>query len=121
MGSRADILTYLAIGDGGDQVAAFDPAKDVIDLSGIDANLAAAPASRTSPSSAPPHSAAPALRCVINLNPTDITTYSPRSTWPATRAGRLPRPISPSRSGGWFQLAPAANFALTSLSVVGRP
>jgi Right handed beta helix region len=30
-GQGANILTYLAIGDGGDRVSAFDPAKDVID------------------------------------------------------------------------------------------
>ncbi len=33
------ILTYLAIGDGGDVMTAFDPAKDVIDLSNIDADI----------------------------------------------------------------------------------
>jgi Right handed beta helix region len=38
-GQGANILTYLAIADGGDTVSAFDPAKDVIDLSHIDANL----------------------------------------------------------------------------------
>ncbi|MGC2784265.1 MAG: hypothetical protein WA397_10660, partial [Roseiarcus sp.] len=35
-GQGASILTYLAIGDGGDAASAFDPAKDVIDLSRID-------------------------------------------------------------------------------------
>jgi hypothetical protein len=35
----ANILTYLAIGDGGDRMSAFDPAKDVIDLSRIDADI----------------------------------------------------------------------------------
>jgi hypothetical protein len=38
-GLGANILTYLSIGDGGDRMCAFDPAKDVIDLSRIDANL----------------------------------------------------------------------------------
>ena len=38
-GVGANILTYLAIGDGGDRVARFDPAKDVIDLSHIDADI----------------------------------------------------------------------------------
>ena len=32
-GQGANILTYLSIGDGGDRMSAFDPAKDVIDLS----------------------------------------------------------------------------------------
>jgi hypothetical protein len=38
-GQGANILTYLAIGDGGDRMSAFDPAKDVIDLSNIDADI----------------------------------------------------------------------------------
>jgi hypothetical protein len=38
-GLGANILTYLAIGDGGDTVSSFNPAKDVIDLSHIDANI----------------------------------------------------------------------------------
>ncbi len=38
-GQGANILTYLSIGDGGDRIAAFDPAKDVIDLSRIDADI----------------------------------------------------------------------------------
>ena len=35
----ANILTYLAIGDGGDRMAGFDAAKDVIDLSRIDGDI----------------------------------------------------------------------------------
>jgi hypothetical protein len=38
-GKGANILTYLATGDGGDGVNGFDPAKDVIDLSRIDGDL----------------------------------------------------------------------------------
>lgn len=38
-GQGANILTYLAIGDGGDRMSAFDPAKDVIDLSRIDGDI----------------------------------------------------------------------------------
>jgi hypothetical protein len=38
-GRDANILTYLAMSDGGDTVSSFDPAKDVIDLSNIDANI----------------------------------------------------------------------------------
>jgi hypothetical protein len=38
-GQGANILTYLSIGDGGDRMSAFDPAKDVIDLSRIDADI----------------------------------------------------------------------------------
>ena len=38
-GLGANILTYLAMSDGGDVVTNFDPAKDIIDLSHIDADL----------------------------------------------------------------------------------
>ena len=38
-GQNASIVTYLAIGDGGDRMENFDPAKDVIDLSNIDADI----------------------------------------------------------------------------------
>jgi hypothetical protein len=38
-GQGANILTYLAIADGGDTSSAFDPAKDVIDLSRVDADI----------------------------------------------------------------------------------
>ena len=38
-GQGANILTYLSIGDGGDRMASFDPAKDVIDFSRIDADI----------------------------------------------------------------------------------
>jgi serralysin len=40
-GQGANILTYLALGDGGDYVTGFDPAKDVIDLSRIDGDIIA--------------------------------------------------------------------------------
>jgi len=38
-GQGVNILTYLALGDGGDLVTGFDPAKDVIDLSHIDGDI----------------------------------------------------------------------------------
>ena len=38
-GQGPNILTYLALGDGGDRMSAFDPAKDVIDLSRIDGDI----------------------------------------------------------------------------------
>ena len=41
-GQGVNILTYLAMSDGGDTMAGFNPAKDVIDLSHIDANLTTA-------------------------------------------------------------------------------
>jgi hypothetical protein len=41
-GQGVDIVTELAMSDRGDTVSGFDPAKDVIDLSHIDANLTTA-------------------------------------------------------------------------------
>ena len=38
-GQGANIFTYLALSDGGDTVSNFDPAKDVIDLGNIDADI----------------------------------------------------------------------------------
>jgi hypothetical protein len=38
-GQGVNIATYLALGDGGDRMSAFDPAKDVIDLSRIDGDV----------------------------------------------------------------------------------
>jgi hypothetical protein len=38
-GQGANILTYLALADGGDIMSAFDPAKDAIDLSRIDGDI----------------------------------------------------------------------------------
>ena len=38
-GQGANIFTYLAVSDGGDTLSNFDPAKDVIDLSNINANI----------------------------------------------------------------------------------
>ena len=63
-GKGANILTYLAVSDGGDTVAGFDPAKDVIDLSHIDADLTAAGVQNFI-SSAPARSTAPP-QCAIN-------------------------------------------------------
>ena len=39
-GEGANIDTYLVASDGGDQISTFDPAKDVIDFSSMDADLA---------------------------------------------------------------------------------
>jgi hypothetical protein len=38
-GQGVNIATYLALGDGSDRMSAFDPAKDVIDLSRIDGDV----------------------------------------------------------------------------------
>ena len=41
-GQGYNILTYLSVGDGNDKMSAFDPAKDVIDLSHMDGDITAA-------------------------------------------------------------------------------
>ena len=110
MGGRArNILTYLAIGDGGDQVAAFDPAKDVIDLSGIDANLTAPGLQNfTFIGSAPFSGTGAQVR--YQLNPTKDVTYVQVDL--AGDAGNS-TPDFTITLGGLRPLT-AANFALTS-------
>jgi hypothetical protein len=95
-GAGANIYTYLAIADSTPSVADtiwnFDPAKDVIDLSRIDANITAAGLQQfTFIGTA--HSAAQALKCDISwIRPR--TRPTSRSTWPATPA--ISPPISKS-------------------------
>ena len=104
-----NILTYLAIGDGGDQVAAFDPAKDVIDLSGIDANLTAPGLQNfTFIGSAPFSGTGAQVR--YQLNPTKDVTYVQVDL--AGDAGNS-TPDFTITLGGLVPLT-AANFALTS-------
>ena len=105
----ANILTYLAIGDGGDQMAAFDPAKDVIDLSGIDANLTAPGLQNfTFIGSAPFSGTGAQVR--YQLNPTKNVTYVQVDL--AGDAGNS-TPDFTITLGGLVPLT-AANFALTS-------
>ncbi len=103
-GLGANILTYLAIGDGGDRVASFDPAKDVIDLSHIDADITKAGAQNFTFIGTAPFSGGPQVR--YQLNPTNNTT-----TVQAALAGDPLADFAITLSG----LAPltAANFALT--------
>ena len=83
-------------------MAAFDPAKDVIDLSGIDANLTAPGLQNfTFIGSAPFSGTGAQVR--YQLNPTKNVTYVQVDL--AGDEG-IPRPISPSRSGGWFRSPP---------------
>ena len=108
-GQGANILTYLAIGDGGDQVAAFDPAKDVIDLSRIDANLTAPGVQNfTFIGSAPFSGTGAQVR--YQLNPTKDVTYVQVDL--AGDAGNS-TPDFTITLGGLVPLT-AANFALTS-------
>ena len=73
-GNGANILTYLSMGDGGDSVTGFDPAKDVIDFSHADANLIAPGVQNfTFIGSAPFSGASAEVR--YQLNPTKDVTY----------------------------------------------
>src|ERR1700735_1439072 len=103
-GQGANILTSLAIGDGGDRVANFDPAKDVIDLSHIDADITQPGVQNFTFIGTTPFSGDPQVR--YQLNPTNNTTIvqaalagDPSADLTITLAGWPPRT--------------AANFALT--------
>jgi hypothetical protein len=105
-GQGANIFTYLALGDGGDSVSAFDPAKDVIDLSRIDGDLITPGIqSFTFIGSAPFNGASPEVR--YQLNPTSDNT-----TVQVALAGDPTADFSITLDG----LVPltAADFALTS-------
>ena len=71
-GQGANILTYLAIGDGGDHASAFDPAKDVIDLSRIDADILTPGVQNFTFIGSAPFSGGAEVR--YQLNPTNDTT-----------------------------------------------
>ena len=103
-GQGANILTYLAIGDGGDRVSAFDPAKDVIDLSRIDADLTTAGLQNFTFIGSAPFSGGAQVR--YQLNPANGTTLVQ-----AALAGDTTADFSITLAG----LTPltAANFALT--------
>jgi hypothetical protein len=105
-GQGANILTYLALGDGGDIMSAFDPAKDVIDLSRIDGDIITPGVQNfTFIGSAPFGGGGAQVR--HQLNPTSDTT-----TVQAALAGDTTADFSITLNG----LVPltAANFALTS-------
>jgi hypothetical protein len=104
-GQGANILTYLAIGDGGDLVTAFDPAKDVIDLSRIDADILTPGVQNFTFIGSAPFSGGAQVR--YQVNPTNDTT-----TVQAALAGDITADFSITLDG----LVPltAANFALTS-------
>ena len=104
-GKGANTLTYLAMSDGGDTVAGFDPAKDVIDLSHIDADLTAAGVQNFTFIGSGAFDGAAEVR--YQLNPTGKTT-----TVQAALAGDTSADFSITLQG----LIPltAANFALTA-------
>jgi hypothetical protein len=104
-GQGANVLTYLAIGDGGDLVTAFDPAKDVIDLSRIDADILTAGIQNFNFIGSAAFSGGAQVR--YQLNPTNDTTLVQ-----AALAGDTTADFSITIEG----LVPltAADFALTS-------
>jgi hypothetical protein len=104
-GLGANILTYLAMSDGGDLVSSFDPAKDIIDLSHIDADPTTPGVQNfTFIGQAAFDGAAGEVRYV--LNPTKGVTYVQ-----AALAGDTSADFTITL-GGLFLLT-AANFALT--------
>ncbi len=104
VGQGAAILTYLAIGDRGDWISGFDPAKDVIDLSHIDADLTTPGLQNFIFIGTAPFSGGAQVR--YQLNPTTGLT-----TVQAALAGD-PTADFTLTLGGLFPLT-AANFALT--------
>jgi hypothetical protein len=104
-GQGANILTYLAIGDGGDVVAGFDPAKDVIDLSRIDADILTPGVQNFTFIGSAPFNGGAEVR--YQLNPTADTT-----TVQAALVGDVTADLSITIEG----LVPltAADFALTA-------
>jgi hypothetical protein len=104
-GQGANILTYLALGDGGDRMSAFDPAKDVIDLSRIDADILTPGVQNFTFIGSAPFNGGAEVR--YQLNPTADTT-----TVQAALAGDTTADFTITLTG----LVPlaAANFALTS-------
>jgi hypothetical protein len=103
-GQGANSLTYLAIGDGGDIASGFDPAKDVIDLSNIDADITKAGIQNFTFIGSAPFSGGAQVR--YQFNPANGTTIVQ-----AALAGDTSADLTITLRG----LAPltAANFALT--------
>ena len=103
-GQGANILTYLAIGDGGDRMSAFDPAKDVIDLSRIDADITTSGFQNFTFIGDAPFSGGAQVR--FQLNPANGTTLVQ-----AALAGDVTADFSITLTG--LTTLTAANFALT--------
>jgi hypothetical protein len=107
-GGGANILTYLSIGEGGDSMSGFDPARDVIDLSRMDGDLTKAGIQNfTFIGSAAFSGAGAQVR--YQLNPAKNVTYVQADL--AGDAGNVTPDFTITLSG----LLPltAANFALT--------
>ncbi len=101
----ANILTYLAIGDSGDRMSGFDPAKDVIDLSHIDADITTPGVQNFTFIGTAPFSGGAQVR--YQLNPSNDST-----TVQAALAGDPWADFTLTLSLGLAPLT-AANFALT--------
>ena len=107
-GQGANILTYLSIGDGGDSMSGFDPARDVIDLSRMDSDLTRAGVqSFTFIGSAAFSGAGAQVR--YQLNPAKNVTYVQADL--AGDAGNVTPDFTITLSG--LRPLTAANFALT--------
>jgi hypothetical protein len=104
-GQGANVLTYLALGDDGDLMAGFDPAKDVIDLSRIDGDIITPGLQNFTFIGSAPFNGAGA-EVSYQLNPTSDTT-----TVQAALAGDITADFSITLEG--FVPLTAANFALT--------
>jgi hypothetical protein len=105
-GQGANILTYLAIGDGGDRASAFDPAKDVIDLSHMDADIIQDGTQNFTFIGSAPFSGGAEVRS--QLDPTNNDTIVQ-----AALAGDTTADFSITLTG--LRPLTAANFALTSV------
>ena len=103
-GQAANILTYLAIGDGWDRVSDFDPAKDVIDLSHIDADVTKTGVQNFTFIGSAPFSGGAQVR--YQLNPANSTTVVQ-----AALAGNSSADFTITLVG--LVSLSAANFALT--------
>jgi hypothetical protein len=104
-GQGANLVTYLALGDGGDVMTGFDPGKDVIDLSHIDADILTPGLQNFTFIGSAPFNGGAEVR--YQLNPTNYTT-----TVQATLAGDTTADFSIM----FYGLVPltAADFALTA-------
>ena len=103
-GQGVNIFTYLAMSDGGDSISSFDPAKDVIDLSHIDANITTPGIQNFKFIGSAPFSGGAQVR--YQFNPTKNTT-----TVQAALAGDPTADFSITLAG--LDPLTAANFALT--------
>ena len=102
-GTGMNIFTYLSMSDGGDTIGSFDPAKDVIDLSRIDADITTPGVQNFTFIGTAPFSGGAQVRYQLNSNNT--------TTVQAALAGDNTVDFSLTLQG--LKPLTAANFALT--------